>query len=50
MMGLEPDVSPHGLGTTPYVAAIATFINIHHYFIDHVIWRRENADTKFLMQ
>ena len=23
-----------------------TFINIHHYFIDAVIWRRENADTR----
>ncbi|HXS18631.1 MAG TPA: hypothetical protein VN764_15645 [Polyangiaceae bacterium] len=49
-MGLEPDVSPYGLGTTPYLAAFATFINIHHYFIDHVIWRRENPDTRFLQQ
>lgn len=49
-MGLEPDVSPYGLGTTPYVAAFATFINIHHYFIDHVIWRRENPDTRFLQR
>ena len=47
-MGLEPDVSPRGLGTTPYLAAFATFINIHHYFIDHVIWRRENPDTRHL--
>jgi len=47
-MGLEPDVAAHGLGTTPYVAAFATFINIHHYFIDHVIWRRENPETRYL--
>jgi len=25
------------------------FINIHHYFIDNVIWRRENTDvSKYL--
>ncbi len=47
-MGIEPDVSARGLGTTPYLAAFSTFINIHHYFIDHVIWRRENPDTRFL--
>ena len=47
-MGLEPDVSARGLGTTPYLAAFATFINIHHYFIDHVIWRRENPDLRYL--
>jgi len=50
VMGLEPDVSPYGLGPTPYLAAFATFINIHHYFIDHVIWRRENPETRFLQQ
>lgn len=47
-MGAEPDVSTVGLGATPYLAAFATFINIHHYFMDHVIWRRENPDTRFL--
>ncbi len=45
---LSADVSTVGLGATPYVAAFATFINIHHYFMDHVIWRRENPDTKYL--
>jgi len=47
-MGQDPDVSTVGLGATPYVAAFATFINIHHYFMDHVIWRRENPDTRHL--
>lgn len=49
-MGLEPDVSARGLGTTPYLAAFATFINIHHYFIDHVIWRRENPELRYLRE
>jgi hypothetical protein len=40
--GLDP------LGPTPYLAAIGTFVNIHHYFMDHVIWRRENPETRFL--
>ena len=22
------------------------FINVHHYFLDNVMWRRENPDTK----
>lgn len=49
-MGEDPEVSLVGLGATPYVAAFATFINIHHYFMDHVIWRRENPDTRFLQK
>lgn len=47
-MGTDPNVSSVGLGITPYVAAFGAFINIHHYFMDHVIWRRENPDTRFL--
>jgi hypothetical protein len=47
-MGPDPEVSTVTLGVTPYVAAFGTFINIHHYFLDHVIWRRENPDTRFL--
>jgi hypothetical protein len=37
-----------GLGATPYLAAIGTFVNIHHYFMDNVIWRRDNGETRFL--
>jgi hypothetical protein len=37
-----------GLGATPYVAALSAFVNIHHYFMDHVIWRRENPETRYL--
>lgn len=36
------------LGPTPYLAAFFAFVNIHHYFMDHVIWRRENPETRFL--
>jgi hypothetical protein len=36
------------LGPTPYFAALYTFVNIHHYFMDNVIWRRENPLTRYL--
>lgn len=36
------------LGDTPYLAAIFVFVNIHHYFMDTVIWRRENPETRHL--
>jgi hypothetical protein len=36
------------LGQTPFFAAFYVVVNIHHYFMDHVIWRRENPDTRFL--
>lgn len=28
-----------------YLVMTWVFINIHHYFIDHVIWRKENKDV-----
>jgi len=36
------------VGATPYFAAIFVFVNVHHYFMDNVIWRRENPDTQYL--
>ncbi len=36
------------LGPTPYFAAIYAFVNIHHYFMDFVIWRRDNPLTRYL--
>ena len=33
-------------GTTAFLFMGWTFINIHHYFLDNVIWRRENAETR----
>ena len=35
-------------GRTPYFAAFFAFVNIHHYFMDNVIWRRENPDVRYL--
>ncbi|MDB4989437.1 MAG: hypothetical protein JWN04_4615 [Myxococcaceae bacterium] len=39
-----------GLGPTPYFAALFAFVNIHHYFMDTVIWRRDNPLTRYLHQ
>jgi hypothetical protein len=36
------------LGPTPWFAGIFAFVNIHHYFMDNVLWRRENPDTRYL--
>ena len=36
------------LGPTPYFAALFTFVNLHHYLMDFVIWRRENPETRHL--
>jgi hypothetical protein len=32
-------------GGTMFMFMFWIFINIHHYFMDNVIWRRENPDT-----
>ena len=36
------------LGPTPYFAAIYAFVNVHHFFMDNVIWRRDNPETRYL--
>jgi hypothetical protein len=36
------------LGATPYFAALFAVVNIHHYFMDWVIWRRDNPQTRYL--
>ncbi len=36
------------LGPTPYFAALYAIVNIHHYLMDHVIWRRDNPLTRYL--
>jgi len=35
-------------GPTPFLAACFAFVNIHHYFMDNVIWRRENPEMRAL--
>jgi hypothetical protein len=36
------------LGPTPYFAALFVFVNLHHYLMDMVIWRRDNPLTRYL--
>jgi len=36
------------LGPTPYFAALFACVNLHHYFMDFVIWRREEPESRYL--
>ena len=36
------------LGAAPFAAAFFVVVNIHHYFMDTVLWRRENPETRHL--
>lgn len=38
--------SPGALGGSPFLASFLLFINIHHYFIDNVIWKSDNEFVK----
>src|SRR5665213_2354636 len=38
---------PDDLGETPYFAAFFVAVSIHHYFMDSVIWRRDNPDPRY---
>ncbi|WP_433933646.1 hypothetical protein AB3662_04660 [Sorangium cellulosum] len=49
VLGASAGEATAGLGETPYFAAIYVFVNIHHYFMDSVIWRRDNPDTRYLL-
>lgn len=33
-------------GTSMFLFMFVVFINVHHYFLDNVMWRRENPDIK----
>jgi hypothetical protein len=41
---------PQAMGPTPFFAAIFVIVNIHHYLMDHVIWRRDNPETRYLRE
>jgi hypothetical protein len=41
---LEAWINPHHAFLFPLTAAVIITINIHHYFIDNVIWRKEHAE------
>ena len=43
-IGLSPD--PAVWGPSVFVFIFMMWINIHHYFIDNVIWRRDNEDVR----
>ncbi len=36
------------IGPTPCFAVLFVFVNVHHYCMDSVIWRRENPETRYL--
>ena len=38
--------SEAGLGSSPILVVFLLFINIHHYFIDNVIWKSTNPEVK----
>lgn len=40
----NPGDTPFGSGLFLFIFWV--FINIHHYFIDNVLWRKENPDTR----
>lgn len=40
----------HGaLGPTPYLAATFAFVNLHHYLMDHTLWRRDDPEARYLL-
>jgi hypothetical protein len=47
LVGRRARLTP--LGPTPYFAAIYTFVNLHHFFMDYVIWRRDNPEARYLV-
>lgn len=36
------------LGPTPFFAVLYVFVNIHHYFMDFALWRRESPTAEWL--
>ncbi|MGK4001510.1 hypothetical protein WMF31_02720 [Sorangium sp. So ce1036] len=50
VLGTSGGEAATDLGDTPYLAAIYVSVNIHHYFMDNVIWRRENPGTRYLLK
>ncbi len=38
------------MGVEMFMYVFIVFINVHHYFIDFAIWRRDNPDMKYLFR
>ncbi len=50
MLRSPGSVRASDLGATPFAAAFFVVVNLHHYFMDSVIWRRDNPETRYLMR
>ena len=46
LLGTVVDYDRSVFGTAVFLFMAWTSINIHHYFIDNVIWRRDNAEVR----
>lgn len=46
--GTHSQGTESAFGHTPFFAAFTIIVNIHHYFMDSVLWRRENPQTRHL--
>lgn len=46
LLGAVVDYNRGAFGPAVFLFMAWTFINIHHYFIDNVIWRRDNAEMR----
>jgi hypothetical protein len=42
------DYDHQAFGTQMVLVCFLVFVNIHHYFIDNVIWRRDNPAMKLI--
>jgi hypothetical protein len=42
------DVVDSGLGPTPYFSGLYALVNVHHFLMDAVLWRRDNPLTRYM--
>ena len=45
-LGRTIDYDSAIFGPTLFYFCFWTFINVHHYFLDNVMWRKENPETR----
>ena len=43
---LDMAIDRREYGGAPFMLMFTVFLNIHHYFIDHAIWRGDNEDMR----
>lgn len=46
LLDLAIDYREEIYGPTLFIVVFSVFINVHHYFMDNVMWRKENPDIK----